>query len=170
LHSPEILTLKKAHELKERGVEVLRADLQDPDSLTSSLAGAYGVFGVTTPLSPKGKIDTHMEWEQGRNIADACLKNGVINGQAEDDAKVPYIACRDIGEFARLAFEDPATFIGQKLNLVGDFISGNGLPYFGGWRSIREIRLTIAHTNRRHAPYQMNSPHSRPHSHSKQRQ
>lgn len=37
------------------------------------------------------------------------VKRGVITGQADGDVKVPYVACRDIGAFARLAFEDPDT-------------------------------------------------------------
>lgn len=179
---------KQARELQSRGAEVRRADLQDKDSLIEAFENAYGVFGVTTPLSPKGKIDTQMEQEQGFNIAEACVKNdvrhlvlstvlyiseeqkavpyvrskqeieshviqngipytflcpasfmdeiggeflpvkkGVITGQADGDAKVPYIACRDIGKFAGKAFDDPEKFIGKKLNLVGDFISGDEL-------------------------------------------
>lgn len=180
---------KQARELEERGAVVRQADLQDKASLIEAFAGTYGVYGVTTPLSPKGKIDTRMEKEQGVNIADACTKNGiahlvlstvlyvregvekdlayirskveienyvvqsgipytflrpasfmdeiggeylpvkkgVITGQADGDAKVPYIACQDIGAFARLAFDDPENFVGRKLNLVGDFISGDEL-------------------------------------------
>lgn len=41
--------------------------------------------------------------------------------------KIPYVACDDIGAFARLAFEDPDAFRGRKLNLIGDFISGTEL-------------------------------------------
>lgn len=179
---------KQATAIKKRGVEVRRADLQDRAALTAAFAGAYGVYGVTTPMTPKGKLDIEMEREQGVNIADACLandvqhlvlstvlyinddqqsvpyvrskqvieqyvmergipytflcpasfmdeiggeflpvKHGVITGQADDDAKVPYIACQDIGEFARLAFADPDTYVGRKLNLVADFISGDEL-------------------------------------------
>jgi uncharacterized protein YbjT (DUF2867 family) len=55
------------------------------------------------------------------------VKNGVITGQAVNEAKVPYVACRDIGEFACLAFSDPERYIGKKLNLIGDFLSGDEL-------------------------------------------
>lgn len=177
-----------AHAIRQRGVEVRYADLVDADSLTKAFAGAYGVYGVTTMVTPKGKLDTAMERRQGRAIADACVasgvqhlvlstipffgdrppmvpyirskldveafvvergvphtflgpgsfmdeiggeflpvKNGVVTGQAADDVKVPYVACRDIGEFARFAFADPAAFMGRKLTLIGDFISGEEL-------------------------------------------
>ena len=179
---------KQTQALKSRGVTVSRADFQNKESLVQAFAGAYGVYGVTTPLTPKGKIDTQMEWEQGRNIADACarnniqhlvfstvlyineaqkavpyvnskqeieryvmennipytfirpasfmdeiggeflpVKNGVLTGQADGDAKIPYVACRDIGELVALAFADPQKFLGKKINLVGDFISGDEL-------------------------------------------
>lgn len=55
------------------------------------------------------------------------VKNGVVTGQACDAVKVPYIACPDIGAFARLAFAEADTFIGRKLTLIGDFISSEEL-------------------------------------------
>jgi uncharacterized protein YbjT (DUF2867 family) len=33
--------------LKEKGVEVVQADLSDPPSLVAAVAGSYAVFGVT---------------------------------------------------------------------------------------------------------------------------
>jgi hypothetical protein len=39
----------------------------------------------------------------------------------------PYIACTDIGAFAALAFADPDRFVDRKLNLLGDFTSGDDL-------------------------------------------
>jgi uncharacterized protein YbjT (DUF2867 family) len=179
---------KGAQALRERGLQVRHADLGDRASLAEAFVGAYGVYGVTTPLTPRGRLDVRMERAQGRNIAEACVankidhlvmstvlcissdqdvvpyvrskreiekyvidlgipstflrpasfmdeiggeflpvKNGVVTGQADNDAKVPYIACRDIGRVARLAFEHPAKFIGQELNLVADFITGDEL-------------------------------------------
>lgn len=179
---------KVALAIKKRGVEIQKADLQDKASLMKAFENAYGVYGVTTPLSPKGKMDIQMEREQGLNIADACVKNGIkhlvlstvlyisedqaaipyvrskqdiekyviqssipytflrpasfmdeiggeylpvkngtLTGQGDGDAKIPYVACQDIGKFAKNAFDDPEKFIGQKLNLVGDFISGDEL-------------------------------------------
>jgi uncharacterized protein YbjT (DUF2867 family) len=55
------------------------------------------------------------------------MKNGVITGTAINKAKIPHIACRDIGKIAAQAFANPDTFIGKKLNLIGDFISGDTL-------------------------------------------
>lgn len=177
-----------ASALKERGIEVRKADLQDKSSLVKAFQGADYVYGVTTPETPKGKIDTRMEREQGINLVDACVENNIkhlvlstvwyisdeqlaipyvkskqdiesylgkskipytllrpasfmdelggpyldikknkVIGMADDDAKLPYIACRDIGIFAAKAFENPSKYIGQKINLIGDYLSGTEL-------------------------------------------
>lgn len=55
------------------------------------------------------------------------VKKGVVTGQADNDAKVPYVATRDIGRLAVMAFADPESFIGQRINLIGDFLSGDEL-------------------------------------------
>ncbi len=176
-----------ARRIRDRGHEVVRADLADVDSLRAAFTGAAGVYGVTTPMSPKGKLDTATEMRQGRAVVDACVdtgvghlvlstvlhidddvtvpyvqtkrdieryvidrglpytflcpasfmdelggeflpvKRGVLTGQADGDAKIPYVACTDIGAFVALAFADPDHFIGRKFNLLGDFISGDDL-------------------------------------------
>lgn len=161
----------RSRALRKRGIDVRRADLRDPASLASVFAGAHGVYGVTTNIDGKGKVDTMTERTQGFAIANACaaariehlvmstvlyisdeqraipyvatkcdiehhieqlglpctflrpgsfmdelggeylpVKRGVITGQADGDVKVPYVACRDIGAFARLAFDDPDTY------------------------------------------------------------
>ena len=55
------------------------------------------------------------------------VRKGVITGQADNDAKVPYIACRDIGRLAAMAFAAPDRFLGRRINLIGDFVSGDEL-------------------------------------------
>ena len=55
------------------------------------------------------------------------IKKNKVIGMADDNAKVPYISCQDIGTFAKMAFEAPPKFADQKINLIGDFISGNEL-------------------------------------------
>jgi len=173
-------------ELKEQGVTVIRADLQDKSSLIGAFEGAHSVFGVTQPWSPDyKKCDPEGEIEQGRNLADACLqagvkhlvmstaahfeegrtgiphvdsklaveeyviqsgvphtflrptqfmdnigqpyflvKKGVVRGFVDGDAEVPYIATNDIGAIAALVFDDPDRFMGEGINLIGDFVSG----------------------------------------------
>lgn len=180
---------QKAEEIRKKNVPVIQADLMDRDSLIKAFNGAYGVYGMTMPLSTKGKIDTELDYIQGQNIVEACIANNVqhlvlstvlyveegqentlayikrkvdveslirqsnipftflcpgsfmddfggefmpvkknkITGMAANDAKLPHIASRDIGRVAERAFADPDKFSGRKINLVGDFISGDEL-------------------------------------------
>lgn len=179
----------KASALRERGVEVRGADLDDRRSLVTAFAGADCAYGVATPETVDGKVDSDQDRRQGVNVAEAALaagvdhlvmstvlyveegqevsldyirpkfeteayvadkgiprtfirpasfmdeigseflpvKKGVITGQADGDAKVPYVACRDIGRLAAMAFAEPDRFLGRRINLIGDFLSGDEL-------------------------------------------
>jgi uncharacterized protein YbjT (DUF2867 family) len=67
-----------ARALRQRGVEVVRADLDDEPSLREAFRGAHAVFGVTQPWAPDLKTcDVEAEIRQGRHIVDACAANGV---------------------------------------------------------------------------------------------
>jgi uncharacterized protein YbjT (DUF2867 family) len=178
-----------ASRLRDRGVEVRRADLKDAASLREAFADAYGVFGVTQPWSPDyRRCDARGEVVQGRNIVRACLDSGVqhlvmstvmtigrektgvshvdskleieeiirmsglaytllrpgsfmdnigmpffpirkgsVKGWVNGQAKVPYVACKDIGVFAAMAFQDPETYLYREVPLIGDFVSGQEL-------------------------------------------
>ena len=67
----------KARITKKKGVEVVSADHIDKESLLKAFKGAYGVFGVTMPVNQKGKIDTGIELEQGKNIIEACAETNI---------------------------------------------------------------------------------------------
>jgi len=64
----------KAKELKEKGVEVVKADLDDRDSITQALKGAHGVFGVTNFWEG---ADKDKEIKQGKLLVDAAKAVGV---------------------------------------------------------------------------------------------
>ena len=67
---------REARALKAAGAEVVRADVDDVESLKRAFAGVYGVFGVTNfweHLSPEREKD------QARNIADAARAAGVAH-------------------------------------------------------------------------------------------
>jgi uncharacterized protein YbjT (DUF2867 family) len=55
------------------------------------------------------------------------IKKGSVRGFVDGDAKVPYIACSDIGAFAAIAFEHPELYQNKGINLIGDFVSGGEL-------------------------------------------
>lgn len=76
--------------LSDQGVEMIKADLHDPASLSKAFQGANVIFSVTDfwalyfnpenqakakeQSKPIGQIAYELEYEQGRNIADAAAK------------------------------------------------------------------------------------------------
>ncbi|KAL1591126.1 hypothetical protein WHR41_00301 [Cladosporium halotolerans] len=64
----------KSKALASRGVEVVRAELDDVESLKTAVTGSYGVFGVTDFWAVMSKA---REMQQGKNIFAACQAAGV---------------------------------------------------------------------------------------------
>ena len=68
----------RAKALKEKGIQFVKADLLDRESLARAFRKAKMVFGVTQPFSPDYKKSyPDEEVDQGRNIVDACIEAGV---------------------------------------------------------------------------------------------
>ncbi|CAE6405712.1 unnamed protein product [Rhizoctonia solani] len=76
-----------AKALSAQGVEVVRADFNDMDSLIAAFKGCYGVFGVTDYFDAFER-----EAQQGINIVDAAkavgIKHLVLSAGAENDPPV----------------------------------------------------------------------------------
>jgi uncharacterized protein YbjT (DUF2867 family) len=64
----------KAKALAEQGVDVIKADLDDAESIKQALSGAYGAFLVTNYWEHK---DSDREIQQGKNATDAAKECGV---------------------------------------------------------------------------------------------
>lgn len=64
----------KSQKLASLGVEVVKGDLDNVDSLKTALTGSYGVFGVTDFWSHLSKT---REVQQGKNIFEACQATDV---------------------------------------------------------------------------------------------
>jgi len=62
----------EARWLYERGVEIVRGDLDDTSSIIEAMQGMYGVFSVQGVLN-----DTEKEVRQGKAVADAAQEAGV---------------------------------------------------------------------------------------------
>lgn len=56
---------------EQKGVEVVKGDLDDASSLTAALVGAHTVYGMTN--SPFDQTKKHIEIEQGKRLAHAAL-------------------------------------------------------------------------------------------------
>lgn len=83
----------EVNNLKDQGVEMVVADLHDPPSLLKAFEGAKVIFSVTDFWKPYfseqnqakaqeegkhiGKLSYELEYEQGRNIADAASVSDV---------------------------------------------------------------------------------------------
>jgi uncharacterized protein YbjT (DUF2867 family) len=66
-------TSEAAQALVAEGAEVVRADLDDPSSLESALAGVWGVFAVQNTW----EAGVEREEEQGKRIAEIARRQGV---------------------------------------------------------------------------------------------
>ncbi|KAL9111138.1 MAG: hypothetical protein Q9227_004401 [Pyrenula ochraceoflavens] len=60
--------------LTQHGVECVKADLNDPSSLEAAIKGSYAVYAVTNFWETMSKTT---EVQQGKNIADACLRHDI---------------------------------------------------------------------------------------------
>lgn len=128
--------------IRARGVKVVQADLEDRDSLIAAFKGAYGVYGVTTMMSPARKLDMEMERRQGVNIAEACVENGVQHlvlstiPSIGEHVLVPYIRSKlDIEEYVR-GRDIPFTFLGP-----GSFMDEIGGEYPPSRRGFLRVKL-----------------------------
>ena len=63
-----------AKSLADKGVDLAKADLNDPGSISAAIKGSYGVFAVTNYWET---MDKQIEYQQGVNIVDACRAQGV---------------------------------------------------------------------------------------------
>ena len=81
-----------ARGLTQKGVEVVRGDLEDPSSVVGAAAGAYGIYSVQDFWA----VGARREVQQGKNVADAAKKAGVKHfvyssvGGAERNTGVPH--------------------------------------------------------------------------------
>lgn len=61
--------------LAERGVEIVKGDFNDEESLAQATSGAVGVFSVQMPTSP---VDLDGELRTGKLLIDAARRAGVV--------------------------------------------------------------------------------------------
>ena len=90
---------EKAKTLEETGVELIKGDLDDPESLRKHLDDLYGIFSVQT--FDRG---VKKEIEQGKRLADLADKFGVRHfvyssvAGADLDSGIPHFESKNIIE------------------------------------------------------------------------
>lgn len=66
-----------ARALAVAGAEVVIGDLDDPPSLRAACAGARAVFSMQAPIVSATRVDFSKEVQQGRNLIEAALAEGI---------------------------------------------------------------------------------------------
>ncbi|NBD08372.1 NmrA family NAD(P)-binding protein [Corallococcus silvisoli] len=74
VRNPEAPTAKA---LAAAGAEVVVGDLDDPASLRAACAGARAVFSMQSPTLTATGVDFSKERQQGRNLVEAALAEGI---------------------------------------------------------------------------------------------
>lgn len=64
----------KSKAMADQGVEMVKGDLNDVESLKEAVKGSYGVYGMTDFWAV---MDKGIEIQQGKNIFEACKAQGV---------------------------------------------------------------------------------------------
>ena len=102
-----------ARALTQKGVEVVRGDLEDPSSVVGVAAGAYGIYSVQDFWA----VGARREVQQGKNVAEAAKKAGVKHfvyssvGGAERNTGVPHFDSKwEVEKYIR-SLGLPATMI-----------------------------------------------------------
>ena len=131
-----------AQSLQQKGVEVLQADSDDPDSLKQAMQGAHTVFGVTATVYDE-KLKER-ELAQGKAMADAAVAAGVkyfifsslTNGGKLSGGKIQNLAHFDvkaeIEDYIRTkkpmksAFFAPGSFMQNFGHFMGPRPAGDG--------------------------------------------
>lgn len=135
------LTKPAAQALQQKGVEVVKADSDDPSSLQKAMQGAHTVFGVTATIYDE-KLKER-ELAQGKAMADAAVDAGVqyfifstlTNGGKMSEGKIQKLAHFDvkaeIEDYIRTkpmksAFFAPGSFMQNFNHFMGPRPTGDG--------------------------------------------
>ena len=128
----------KSQSLISKGVEMIRANLDDPDSLRTAVRGAHGVFGVTDFWAVMSK---DIEIRQGLNIFEACQAEGV---QHFVWSSLPYAEKLTGGVLSHVDHFDSKAMVEEEIEkrkggmVVSYFMPGKCLLT----RCLREIKRT----------------------------
>lgn len=71
------LESSKATSLKEKGVDLVKADIGNKDQVLAAFKDADAVFLVTNFWDPEVLKDNSLEEKQGRTLVDAAVESGV---------------------------------------------------------------------------------------------
>lgn len=87
-----------AEALKAKGVDVVKADMTEPSSLSSAMKGAHTVFFLTSPVT--GSDAKNEELVQGKGVVDVAVAEGV---QYLIFSTLPHVARISGGKYTKVA-------------------------------------------------------------------
>lgn len=105
-----------SQKLADKGVEMVKGDLLDKDSLRSALKGSHSVYLVTNYWESLS-LDT--EVTQGKNVADVCKEIGVKH--------LIWSNLPDVNKLSGGKYPNVLHFDGKAT--VGEYIKSLGIPY-----------------------------------------
>ncbi|KZO94735.1 NAD(P)-binding protein [Calocera viscosa TUFC12733] len=100
-----------AQALIAKGVEIVPGQPGDKESVMRAFEGAYAVFGITNPTFTPGP-----EYEQGKNLVDACKANDV---SLFVWSSLPHVAESSNGKYTGVSAFDEKANIDKYLKAVG---------------------------------------------------
>lgn len=135
-----------ARALAEKGVRIVRGDLEDRSSLDEAVDGVYGVFGVQDYWDgfPGRKLGPEGEERQGKNLLDAAMAAGVghfVQSSGAGATFAPEVAVNR----GKLAVEAYARSLRMPLTILrGVFFMENfDNPQWGFRDALRQGRLEL---------------------------
>jgi uncharacterized protein YbjT (DUF2867 family) len=98
--------------LAAKGVEPVKADMNDKESLQVAIRGSYAVFAVTNFWET---CSEEIEVKQGKNVADACLAEGV---QHLIWSTLPYVKKLTKGQYTHVDHFDGKAKITEYIETI----------------------------------------------------
>lgn len=113
----------KSAALASKGVEMVKAELDDVESMKAAIKGSYGVFGVTDFWSI---LDKQREIQQGKNIFEASKAEGVTHLVF---SSLPYAKKLTNGELKRVDHFDSKAEVEEYIEVnKGSMIASYFMP------------------------------------------
>ncbi|KAL2810058.1 nmrA family transcriptional regulator [Aspergillus granulosus] len=95
------------------GAELVKAEMEDKDSIRAALKDAYGVFLVTNMVE---HMDPTAETRQGKNVADICKETGVKHLIW---SSLPHISKISNGKYTAALHFDGKAYVDEHIRALG---------------------------------------------------
>lgn len=132
--------------LFNKGIQVVKGDLENVESMVNVMEGCYGVFGVTNFWDPATGYDG--EIRQGKNLGKACKRAGVqhlVYSTLDYNSDVPHFESKVLAEeYMKKCV--PTT------SLVTSFYFENFASFFPPKEENGELVFTVAQKSTTHVP------------------